>query len=210
MKRETTVFVVDDDLSIRRSLRRVIESVGLGVECYAGAGEFLEGYDPARPGCLVLDVRMPGLSGLDLQETLATREVRLPIVFITAYGDVPMTARAMKAGAVDFIEKPFNEQVLLDAIRRAIEQDATFRRDRAQRAEVLRRVDRLTPREREVLEAVVAGKTNRQIAAKLDISEKTVKVHRAHVMSKTQVDSLAELVVLAERAGLYRTKGLHE
>jgi len=145
---------------------------------------------------------MPGVSGLDLQETLASREVALPVIFITGYGDVPTTVRAMKGGAVDFIEKPFNEQLLLDAVHRAIEQDARVRRERAERADVLRRVALLTPREREVLARVVAGKMNKQIAAELGTSEKTIKVHRAHVMSKMQADSLAGLVVLAQAAGL--------
>lgn len=186
----------------------MMESVGLAVNEYATAGEFLKGHDPTQPGCLVLDVRMPGLSGLDLQQALAAREVRLPIVFITAYGDVPMTARAMKAGAVDFLPKPFNEQELLDAIHRAIDEDARYRRQRAQRAEILRRVALLTPREREVAISVVVGKPNRQIAADLGISEKTVKIHRAAVMRKMRAGSLPELVVLAQRAGLYTPKGL--
>jgi len=206
MRPEPTVFVVDDDPSVRRALRRLIESVELNVETFAAADEFLDGYDPARPGCLVLDVRMPGVSGLDLQETLASREVLLPVIFITGYGDVPTTVRAMKGGAVDFIEKPFNEQVLLDAIHRAIEQDARLRRERAERAEILSRVARLTPREREVLTRVVAGKMNKQIAAELGTSEKTIKVHRARVMSKMQAESLAELVVLAQIAGLCATR----
>lgn len=207
---EPTVFVVDDDPSIRRGLRRLIESVQLAVEEHATAEEFLDGYDPARPGCLVLDIRMPGASGLDLQETLAEKQSRLPIVFITAYGDVPMTARAMKAGAVDFIEKPFNEQELLDAIHRAIEKDSQLRREQAEREEVLQRVGLLTHREREVLALVVTGKLNKQIAAQLGISEKTVKIHRARVMSKMQAESLPELVVLAQESGLYKTKGLHQ
>jgi len=145
MNPEATVFVVDDDPSIRRALHRLIGSVGLAIETYATAEAFLDAYDPAQPGCLVLDVRMPGVSGLDLQDTLAAREVQVPIIFITAYGDVPMTARALKAGAVDFIEKPFKEQVLLDAVCRAIEQDAQVRHESAERAEVLRRVALLTP-----------------------------------------------------------------
>ncbi|MHC4445023.1 MAG: response regulator transcription factor [Planctomycetota bacterium] len=205
MKSDPTVFVVDDDPSIRRSLRRVIESIGLAVKCYSGAEEFLNKYDPAQSGCLVLDVRMPGVSGLDLQETLSARAIDLPIVFITAYGDVPMTARAMKAGAVDFIEKPFNEQELLDAINRAIEQDTRFRRDQAERANVRQRIAQLTSREREVLSEVVSGKSNKQIGTELGISEKTVKIHRARVMEKMQANSLPELVVLAQRAGDYTT-----
>jgi len=203
MKSEAAVYIVDDDPSIRRALQRVIESVGLAVKRYASAEEFLDKYDPAQAGCLVLDVRMPGVSGLDLQETLAAKDINLPIVFITAYGDVPMTARAMKAGAVDFIEKPFNEQELLDAINRAIEQDAEFRREHTEHTDAQHRVAKLTPREREVLKIVVTGKANKEIAAELGISEKTVKIHRARVMEKMQADSLPELVVLAQRAGLF-------
>lgn len=203
MSTEPTVFVVDDDPSIRRGLRRLIESIGLAVEEFASGDEFLQRYEPSGPGCLVLDVRMPGLSGLDLQEALAARKIRIPIVFLTGYGDIPMTARAMKAGAVDFIPKPFNEQALLDAIKRAIEQDAQTRLERAEREDVLTRVDKLTPREREVLTEVVTGKPNKQIAATLGIAEKTVKIHRAAVMHKMRADSLPELVLLAQKAGLY-------
>jgi FixJ family two-component response regulator len=199
---EPTVCVVDDDPSIRRGLRRLIESVGLAVKTYAGASEFLEDYDPGRPGCLILDVRMPGRSGLDLQDDLAARGIELPIIFLTAHGDVPMTARAMKAGAVDFMEKPFNEQALLDAIQRGVDRDVHHRRERSSREKVLDRVAQLTPREREVLERVVAGKLNKQIAAELGASEKTIKVHRGRVMTKMQADSIAELVRLAHLAGL--------
>lgn len=206
MNTKPTVFIVDDDPSIRRALRRMLESVGLAVETYAGAQEFLAEYDPDRPGCLVLDVRMPGESGLDLQETLAARKIELPIIFITAYGDVPTTARAMKAGAVDFIEKPFNEQALLDTVRGAIEKDGRARRERVRREEVLRRAALLTPRERQVLQLVVAGKLNKQIAAELGAAEKTIKVHRGRVMRKMRAESLAELVVLAQVAGLCTTK----
>ena len=188
----------------------MIESVGVAVDEYPTACEFLDRYNPAQPGCLVLDVRMPGLSGLDLQEALAAPQVKVPIIFLTAYGDVPMTARAMKAGAVDFIPKPFNEQTLLDAIRRAIEKDTQDRGEDAQRREVLQRVETLTPREREVCIAVAAGKSNKQAAAELGISEKTVKIHRAGVMRKMRADSLPELVVLAQKAGLSTTKSLDE
>ena len=206
MKHEASVFVVDDDPAIRRGLRKLIESVGLTVEDYAAADEFLEGYDRGKPGCLVLDIRMPGVSGLDLQETLASRHIELPIIFLTAYGDVPTTAHAMKAGAVDFLAKPVDEQALLDAIHRAIEQDARLRRERAERADVLRRVALLTPREREVLTLVVTGRMNKEIAAELGTGEQTVKVHRARVMRKMQAGSLPELVVLAQTAGLCATK----
>jgi FixJ family two-component response regulator len=206
MNTKPTVFVVDDDASVRRSLRRLIESVGLPVECYESAQEFLSGHDAQRGGCLVLDVRMPGLSGLDLQQMLVDKGAAVPIVFITGHGDVPMTARAMKAGAVDFIEKPFNDQVLLDAIGRALERDAQAREARAHQAEVARRLSTLTARERDVMLLVVSGMMNKEVAGELGISEKTVKVHRSRVMAKTQADSLAELVMLAQTAGLCRTK----
>ncbi len=201
-----SVFVVDDDPSVRRSLRRLIESVGLNVDTYATAQEFLDKYQRGQPGCLVLDVRMPGLGGLELQERLATDKLQIPIIFITGHGDVPMTARAMKAGAVDFIQKPFNEQDLLDAISRALETDAQQRKTRAEQDHVMSLVDTLTPREREVMMLVVTGKLNKEIAAQLGITEKTIKVHRARVMEKMQANSLAELVLLAQVAGLCTAK----
>ncbi|MEW6251627.1 MAG: response regulator transcription factor [Planctomycetota bacterium] len=197
-----TVFVVDDDPSVRRSLRRLIESVGLSVETFGTAQEFLDNYDRSSAGCLVLDVRMPGLGGLELQERLSSENLPIPIIFITGHGDVPMTARAMKAGAVDFIQKPFNEQDLLDAISRALDVDSRSRRIRAEQDRVVQLVDTLTPREREVMKLVVTGKLNKEIAAELGITEKTIKVHRARVMEKMQADSLAQLVLLAQVAGL--------
>jgi RNA polymerase sigma factor (sigma-70 family) len=199
---QATVYVVDDDPSVRRGLRRLIESVGRTVETLDSAQEFLQKYDRERPGCLVLDVRMPGVGGLELQERLAEEGIEVPIIFITGHGDVPMTARAMKAGAMDFIQKPFNEQELLDAISRAIEKDHELRRTRGDRARVMRLVESLTPREREVLMLVVTGKLNKEIAAQLGITEKTIKVHRARVMEKMQADSLAQLVLLAQMTGL--------
>jgi FixJ family two-component response regulator len=199
------VFVVDDDPSIRRALTRLLRSVGLAVDAYAGAQEFLDAYDPARPGCLVLDVRMPHISGLELQQALAQRAVELPIIFITGHGDVPMSVRAMRAGAIDFLPKPFHDQDLLDAIQRAIARDAELRAARAVRVDVLRRVELLTPREREVLVLVTAGKMNKEIAAQLGASEKTIKVHRARVMKKMGAESVAELVVLAQTAGVCAT-----
>ena len=206
MKAEPTVFVVDDDASIRRALARLLKSVGLAVELYAGAQEFLEACDPDRPGCLLLDVRMPGTGGLELQQILASRGIEWPIVFITGHGDVPMSVRAMKAGAVDFLPKPFSDQDLLDAVQRALGRDSELRTVRAQRAEVTQRIARLTPREREVFALVVAGRMNKHIAAQLGASEKTIKVHRGRVMEKMQADSVAELVVLAQAAGVYTTK----
>jgi len=191
-----TVFVVDDDPAIRESLRWLIESVGLNVKVFATAHEFLEGYDPSSAGCLVLDVRMPGMSGLDLQNELAARKINIPILIITGHAEVPVAVRAMKAGALDFIEKPFSDQLLLDRIRRAIEKDTEFRRTHSQQAEVAARLALLTPREREVMDLVIAGKANKVIASELGLSPKTIEVHRAHVMKKMQVESLADLVRL--------------
>jgi two-component system response regulator FixJ len=196
------VHIVDDDPSIQRSLRRLLESVGLMVECYNTAHEFIERHDPNAPGCLLLDVRMPGLSGLELQDHLRSEGCVLPIIFVTGYGDVPMTARAMKAGAIDFLQKPFNDQELLEAIERALARNSQARREQAERGKVQSRLRLLTPREREVLARVVAGKTNKEIAAEFGITEKTIKVHRARVMEKMEADSLAQLVVLAQLAGV--------
>ncbi len=206
MRAVPTVFVVDDDDSVRRALRRLIQSVGLTVRTHASAAEFLAAYDANMPGCLVLDVRMPGLSGLDLQASFTERDITLPVIFITGHGDIPMSVRAMKAGALDFLAKPFNDQVLLDAIQRALAQDAEARRERAERDSVARRLESLTPRERQVMSRIVCGLTNRQVAAELGASEKTIKVHRARVMRKTQVNSLAELVLLAQAAGIRTPK----
>jgi two-component system response regulator FixJ len=197
MPPEPTVFVVDDDPAMRDSLRWLLESVGLRVQTYATAAEFLAGRDPAAPGCLVLDVRMPGMSGLDLQEELQRRRTDLPTIVVTGHAEVPMAVRAVKAGAIDFIEKPFSDQLLLDRVRQGIEMDHREREGRARRGEVLRRMGLLTQREREVLDLVVAGRANKEIAATLHLSPKTVEVHRAHVMDKMQASSVAELVRLA-------------
>jgi FixJ family two-component response regulator len=191
-----TVYVVDDDPAMRSSLRWLIESVGLIVRTCASAQEFLRTYQPTDPGCLVLDVRMPGMSGLDLQNELALRKIHIPILIITGYAEVPLAVRAMKAGAFDFIEKPFSDQTLLDRIRAAVAQDEVSRRRRAVRAEVLARLRLLTARERDVLNRVVTGKSNKVIAAELDLSTKTVEVHRAHVMDKLKAASLADLIRL--------------
>ncbi len=196
MHSNPTVFVVDDDPAIRESLRWLIESVGLNVKIFTTAQEFLGEYDPSNPGCLVLDIRMPGMSGLDLQNELATRHINIPILIITGHAEVPVAVRAMKAGALDFIEKPFSDQLLLDRIRRALEKDGEVRRAHSQHAEVAARLAQLTPREREVMDLVIAGKANKVIASELGLSPKTVEVHRAHVMKKMQVDSLADLVRL--------------
>jgi two-component system response regulator FixJ len=188
-----TVFVVDDDHAVRESIRELAGSV-LPVETFASAEEFLGALNGGRPGCVVLDLRMPGMSGLDLQQALASRNITMPIIMISGYGDVASVVHALKAGAVDFIEKPFSRQLLLDRIYRALELEERNRVAHARRAELAARVAHLTPREREVMELVVSGRTNKVIAAELGLCEKTVEVHRAHVMSKMKVQSLAELV----------------
>jgi FixJ family two-component response regulator len=197
-----TVFVVDDDDRVRRAVRRLLESVGLAVRTFASVAEFLEEYQPSSPGCIVLDVRMPGLSGLDLQAMLLERRISIPVIFVTGHGTIPMSVRAMKAGAVDFIEKPFDDQALLEAIRTALERDERQRASESERAEVLRRLALLTPREREVFERVIAGRLNKQIAADLGTSEQTIKIHRGRVMAKMGADSVAQLVTMAQAAGL--------
>jgi two-component system, LuxR family, response regulator FixJ len=191
------VFVVDDDPAMRDSLRWLIESTGLLVETFADAQTFLARIRPEVPGCLVLDIRMPGLSGLDLQSELARRGIGLPTIVVTGHAEVPMAVRAVKAGAIDFIEKPFSDQLLLDRVRQGIDMDRRQRDGRERRGEVLRRLGLLTQREREVLDLVVAGRANKEIAATLHLSPKTVEVHRAHVMEKMQASSVAELVRLA-------------
>ena len=194
MNAELTVFVVDDDKEVRDAMKLLMNSVGLTVETFASAEDFLAQFDPARPGCLLLDVRMEGMSGLDVQERLALEEVQPPIIIITGHGDVPMAVRAVKAGAVDFIEKPFNEQVLLDSVHRAIELDGEHRGRALQLADIRARLECLTPREREILDLVVAGKRNKVIASELGISQSTVEAHRAKVMEKMQAGSLSDLM----------------
>lgn len=203
-RRVSTVFIVDDDRAVRESLRFLLESVGLAARTYAGADEFLARYDPQTPGCLVLDVRLPGMSGLDLQQVLGERGIRLPVIIITGHGDVPVAVRAMKAGAVDFIEKPFSDQTLLDRVRSALDRDLAERARQQEELELRRRVDRLSPREREVMTGVVAGKLNKEIAQDLGLSHKTIEVHRAHVMQKMEADSLAMLVRMAMVTGMDR------
>ncbi len=196
-EQKSTVFVVDDDDAVRNSMRWLVESVGLPVETYASAREFLETHDSNRPGCLVLDVRMPGMSGLDLQEKLHENGIVIPIIVVTGHGDVPTAVRAIKAGAVEFIEKPVNDQLLLDTIQRCIEKDTEYRRESATRSVIETRYMSLTPREREVMAQVVAGEPNKVIARNLDLSAKTIEAHRAAVMRKMEADSLANLVHMA-------------
>jgi FixJ family two-component response regulator len=197
MVTDPTVFVVDDDEALRRSLSYLIESVGLEVETFAGGEEFLAACDPDRPGVLVLDLRMPGIGGLDVQRELNRRGIELPIILLTGHAEVSTAVRSLKEGAFDFIEKPFSDQVLLDSIQAAIRTDRTIRSDRFRHSDIAERVERLTQREREVMERVVVGEANRVIAEHLGLSPKTVEVHRAHVMEKLEVHSLAELVRLA-------------
>lgn len=192
-----TVFVVDDDPAMCESLKWLIESVNLSVETYPSANAFLDTYSADSPGCLVLDVRMPGMSGLELQEILVQRKVQLPVIIVTGHGDVPMAVRALKTGAMDFMEKPFNDQELLDRIQIAIEQDKKNRSDLARRTDVATRISRLSSREKEVMELIVSGNSNKVVAAHLNLSPKTVEVHRARVMEKLQAQSLPELVRLA-------------
>ena len=197
MSTAPTVFVIDDDPAMRDSLRFLIQSIDLPVECFASAEDFLAAYSPQNPGCIVLDVRMPGLSGLELTERLGEDRFAPPIVLITGHGDVPMAVRALKAGAFDFIEKPFPDQVLLERIRQAIARDAERRQELARLVKIERRATNLTTRERQVFEIVVQGKPNKVIASELGVSQKTVEVHRAHVMEKMQAQSFAELVKMA-------------
>lgn len=197
MSKQATVFVVDDDQAMRNSLKWLIESVGLKVKTYASADEFINDYYPGRAGCLLLDVRMPGMSGLELQEQFVEQQIKIPIIIITGHGDVPMAVRAMKAGAVDFIEKPFNDELLLESIRNALIKDVDQRTVQSARADIATRLAHLTPREHEVMEMVTSGRANKDIAKTLGVSSKTVEAHRARVMEKMQASSLAELVKMA-------------
>ena len=202
-----TVYVVDDDESVRNATARLLKSVGFRVETFASAREFLDHDHDDVPGCLILDVRMPGLSGMDLQQELTAANVDLPIVFMSAHGDIPMSVRAMKAGAADFLPKPVNDQQLLDAVGQAIDRHILTCRSNAETQDIRSRIESLTQREREVLDLVVDGLMNKQIASRLGIAEPTVKVHRRQVMAKMAADSLAELARMVEKSGVSTPKG---
>lgn len=199
---ESIVFIIDDDPLYRASTERLVRSVGFSVQSFQSARDFVGSRRPNLPSCLILDVRLPGLSGLDLQRELAEAGVHLPIIFVTGYGDIPMSVQAMKAGAVEFLTKPFRDQVLLDAIRQAIERDRVARQQRARDANLRRRYESLGPREHEVFRCVVSGMLNKQIADELGATERTIKFHRGHIMRKMQAKSLAELVRMAEALGI--------
>jgi FixJ family two-component response regulator len=199
MSQPPTVFIVDDDAAVLKGLSRLLRSAQLNVLTFGSPAEFLERHDPRAPGCLVLDLAMPGLNGLELQAALAKKSSAIPIIFLTGHGDIPTSVQAMKRGALDFLTKPVNDADLLKAVHTAIEKDRDARQARAELDDIQARLDSLTPREREVLTHVVAGHLNKQTAADLGTVEKTIKIHRARVMEKMKVESLAELVRLAER-----------
>lgn len=197
MNSKPTVFIVDDDEASSRSLRWLAESVELNVEVFRSAAEFIRGYDPSKPGCMVLDVRMPGMSGLELQEYLQGRGIDIPIIFVTGHGDIPMAVRAVKAGALNFLEKPFKQQELIDLIHKAVARDMQGRHARSARTEGLKRLDLLTARERDVLELISAGNLNKVVAAKLGLSTKTVEAHRAALMKKLGAKCASDLIRIA-------------
>jgi FixJ family two-component response regulator len=196
---DSIVFVVDDDISVRQALASLIESVGLRVECFASPQEFLDRPKSASPSCLILDVRLPGTSGLELQRELGRAERQIPIIFISAHGDIPMVVRAMKAGAIGFLPKPFRDEDLLDAIRQALDRDRATELRRAEVAVIKMKHERLTPRQLQIMTRIVGGRLNKQIAAELQLSENTVKVHRRRIMERMGAASVAELVHMVEQ-----------
>lgn len=197
---DPTVFIVDDDDAVRESLAFLMKSVGIKAEVFPSAQSFLDSYSAERAGCLVLDIRMPGMSGLELQDVLNKKGALLPIIFITGHGDVPMAVKAIKEGAADFVQKPFRDQELIDRIREVLDEDASTRADKLVRHEILRRIESLTEREREVMEQVVSGKANKVVAIDLNVSQRTVEIHRANVMDKMKARSLAQLVRFVMKA----------
>jgi FixJ family two-component response regulator len=199
---DPTVFVIDDDKAIRSAIKNLLESIGLRAEVFSTPRDFLKAEPRDKPGCLVLDVRLPGASGLDFQRELAKAKVEIPVIFITGHGDIPMSVQAMKAGAVDFLTKPFRDQDLLDAIQKAIGRDQARRQQETQGVDIRNRFNCLTPREREVMSLVVAGLLNKQVASQLGTSETTAKIHRGQVMRKMQAHSLPDLVRMSERLGI--------
>jgi len=203
---EPIVFLVDDDQLFRRSTEQLIRTAGLNVQPFSSARDFLKSPRPEGPACLVLDVRMPGLNGMDLQRELVQSGFRIPIIFITGHGDIPMSVRAMKAGAVEFLTKPFRSRVLLDAIRAAIERDRSALQKQSETRELRERYEQLTPREREVMTLVAKGLLNKQVAGELSTTEATIKFHRAHIMQKMRANSLADLIRMVEKLGSSRQR----
>jgi FixJ family two-component response regulator len=200
------VFIIDDDISVREGISDLLRSVGLGVQTFASTQEFVDSKRPDAPGCIILDVRLPGRSGLELQQTLGQLGIQLPVIFISGHGDIPISVRAMKSGAMEFLTKPINEQELLDAVQAGIERDRANRQDNALATELRARFNSLTPREREIMSLVVSGNLNKQIGFQVGLSEMTVKVHRSHVMQKMRAKSLVDLVRMADKLGVSAPK----